>query len=133
MCYLRHRLRILFHRKVMFHSRDIQVFAFLTISWFNQICDVVMSINTWDRVHFWIYLLNHNSLTHQTCSIYRYKQGEYFSEIFWTTWMTRAKFQALFNLATCSSYSTSNYVKFPVFHFFETVNKRELKMVNINY
>ena len=25
-----------------------------------QICDVMMTIKTWDRVHFWIYLLNHN-------------------------------------------------------------------------
>ena len=28
-----------------------------------KICDVMMSISTWDRVHFWIYLLNHNSWT----------------------------------------------------------------------
>ena len=27
----------------------------------------------------------------------------------------------------------TNYVKFPLFHFFEKVNKRELKMKNINY
>ena len=31
-----------------------------------QICDVMMSISTWGRVHFWIYLLKHNSLSHQT-------------------------------------------------------------------
>ena len=32
MCHLKHRLRIfLFHRKIMFHSQDIQVFVFLTI------------------------------------------------------------------------------------------------------
>ena len=41
-----------------------------------------MSINTRDRVHFKIYLLNHSPLTHQTWSIDRYKQGQYFSEIF---------------------------------------------------
>ena len=57
-----------------------------------QICDVMMSINTWDRVDFWIYHLNHNSFTHQTWSIYRYKQGECFSKIFWTIWRTGAKF-----------------------------------------
>ena len=35
MCHLRHRLRIfLFNRKVMFRSRDIQVFVILTILWF---------------------------------------------------------------------------------------------------
>ena len=26
-----------------------------------QICDVMMSISTWHKVHFWIYILNHNS------------------------------------------------------------------------
>ena len=53
-----------------------------------QICDVIMSISIWDRVHFWIYLLNNNSLTHQNWSINRYKQGQYFSEVFWTIWRT---------------------------------------------
>ena len=42
-----------------------------------QICGVMNSISTWDRVHFWIYHLNHNSLTHQTWSIDRCKQGQY--------------------------------------------------------
>ena len=77
-----------------------------------QICDVMMS---------------HSSLTHQTWSIDRYKQGKYFSEIFWTIWRTGTEFQALFNLATCSSYSLTNYVKFLVFHFFKRVNKGEWK------
>ena len=37
MCHLKHRLRIfLFHRKIMFHSQDIQVFVFLTIPWFTK-------------------------------------------------------------------------------------------------
>ena len=49
-----------------------------------QICDGMMSISIWDRVHFWIDLLNHNSLTHQTWSIDWCKQGQYFSETFWT-------------------------------------------------
>ena len=62
-----------------------------------QICDIIMSIRTWDMVYFWIYLLNQNSLTHQTWSIDRYQQRQYFSEIIWMTWMTGAKFQALFN------------------------------------
>ena len=42
-------------------------------------------------------------------------------------------FQVLFNLATCSNYSIINYVKIPVFHFFEKVNEGQLKMVNVNY
>ena len=41
-------------------------------------------------------------------------------------------FQALFDLVTRSDYSITNYVKFPMFHFFERVNKGELDMVNIN-
>ena len=40
-----------------------------------QICYVMTSIAIWGRVHFWIYLLNHNSLSHQTWSSDRYKQG----------------------------------------------------------
>ena len=47
-------------------------------------------------------------------------------------WRTGAKFQALFNLATCSNYSITNYVKIPVFHIFEKVNKGQLKMVNVS-
>ena len=134
MCHLRHRLRIvLFHRKVMFRSPDNQVFVFVTILWFAK------SVTSWwilvykTGCIFWIYLLNHNSLTHQTWPIDRYKEGQYFSEIFWTIWRTGAKFQALFNLAACSNYSVTNYVKFPVFKFFERVNKGELKMVNVSY
>ena len=44
-------LRIfLFHRKVMFRSRDIQdIFNHLLI---YQICDVMMCISTSDSVHF---------------------------------------------------------------------------------
>ena len=36
------------------------------------------------------------------------------------------------NLATCPSYSISNYVKITVFHFFIKVNKEQLKMLNVN-
>ena len=125
----------LFRTKVMFHSRDIQVFVFLTFPWFTE------SVTPWwvlahKTVHFWIYLLNYNSITHQTRSIDRYRQGQYFSEIFRTIGRTGAKFQALFNLAICSNHSINNYAKFPVFHFFFffwKVYKGELKMVNINY
>ena len=42
-------------------------------------------------------------------------------------------FQVLFNLANCSNYSISNYVKIPVFHFFEKMNMGQLKMVDVNY
>ena len=47
-----------------------------------QICDVMMSISAWDRMHFWIYLLNQkNSLSRQAGPVDRYNQGQYFSEI----------------------------------------------------
>ena len=132
MCHLRHRLRtFLFHRKVTFHSRDIQFFFIFNHPMIYQICETMISIGTWGRVHIWIYLLNHNSLTHQTWSIER--QGQYFSEIFWNIWRTGAKFQTLFNLATYSNYSITNYIKSPVFHFFERGNKGHSKMVHINY
>ena len=37
MRHLKHRLRIFFiRRRIMFHSRDIQVFVFLTIPWFTK-------------------------------------------------------------------------------------------------
>ena len=40
-----------------------------------QISDVMMSISTWGWVHFWIYLLSHNSSSHQTWPFDRYNQG----------------------------------------------------------
>ena len=130
MCHLRHTLRItLFHRKVMFHYLNTQIFIFLTISWFTKSVTSWLSISIWDRVHFWIYLLNHNSLIHQTLSIDRYEQEQYFSETFPTIWRTGAMFQALFNLTTCPNYSISNYVKISAFQ----VNKGQLKIVNVNY
>ena len=128
MCHLSHRLRIfLFDMKIMFRLQDIQVFVFLTIRCFTK------SVTSW-----WVLVretcafLNHNSLTHQTWSIDRCKKWQYFPEIFWAIQKTGAKFQALFNLATCYNYSRTDYVKFPVLHFFERVNKGELKMVKIN-
>ena len=128
MFYLSHRLRVfLFHRSYFPFSFPFSSFCVFNHIMIYQICDVMMSISIWDRVRFWIYLLNNNSLTHQTSSINRYKQGEYFSGIFCTIWRTGAKFQTLFNLATCSNYSITNYVKFSVFHFFERGNKGNLK------
>ena len=123
----------LFHSKFMFCSQDIQVFLFYNYTMIYQIFDVMISISIWGRLHFWVYCLNYNSLTLQTWSIDRYKQGEYFSEILWTIWRTGANFQAFFNLATCSNYSVTSYVKFLVFHYFERVNKGESNVVNMNY
>ena len=61
-----------------------------------QICDVMMNITTIGRVHSFTYLLSHDSLSHLTWSIDRYKQGHKFSGIFWTIWRSGAKFQVLF-------------------------------------
>ena len=120
MCHLRHRLRILlFDRKVIFCSRDIQVFLFLTIPWFTK------SVTSWQV------LVNEKRciflLTHQALSIDRYKQGQYFPEIFWTTWRTGANFQAYFSLGTCSNYSITTYIKYPLFHFFWKGQKGRIK------
>ena len=126
-CHLRHRLRIfLFCRKVMLHSQDIQFFIFLTIAWFTE------SVTSW-----WVlvypqliyppnFVNSYSLFTNQTWSIDRYiSKGNIFPESF-------KQFGGM-DLATWSNYSMTNYVKFPVFHFFERMNKVELKMVNFNY
>ena len=41
-----------------------------------RICDVTMSISTWDKIHLWIYLLNYNSRSHQIWPTDRYKQEQ---------------------------------------------------------
>ena len=51
-------------------------FCTLNYPMIYRICDVTMSISTWDEVHFWIYLLNHNLWSDQTWPIDRYKQGQ---------------------------------------------------------
>ena len=104
-----------------------------------QICDVMVSISAW--VHFRIYLLKYNSLSHQTRPADRYKQEQWFLGIFWALWKTGAKFQTLFNWATRSNFSITNYVKIPVFHFFwksekgtiKNGKRQPLKMVRSRY
>ena len=41
-----------------------------------QISDVMVSISTWGKVHFWVYILNHKSWSHQIWPVDRYKQGQ---------------------------------------------------------
>ena len=125
MCHLKHRLRtFLFRRNIMFHSQDIQVFVFLNIPWFTKSVSQDAFLN---------YLWNHNSWSYQTWSVDRYKELQYFSVIFWTIWRTGTRFLVLFNLTTCPNYSITIHVKIPVFHFFEKVNKGQLKMVYFNH
>ena len=58
MWHMRHRLRsFLFVTKIM---NNVSFSGYLSVCIFNHpitynICDIMMSINTWDRVHFWIY------------------------------------------------------------------------------
>ena len=64
----------------MFRSQDIPVFVFLTIPWFTK--SVMMNIGTGDRIHFWIYCLNHSSLSNQTeiCQLIDMNKGNNFQE-----------------------------------------------------
>ena len=115
MCHLRHRLRIfLFHRKVYVSFSRYSSFCVFKHPMIYKICyNIMMSIISCDRVHFWIHLLNRNLLSHGTRPINRCKLGQRFSGIFWIIWRTGAKFQVLFNLRICSNYSVTNYVKIP--------------------
>ena len=58
----------------LFRSHVIPVFEFLNIPWISK--SVTSQWVTWARVHFWIYLLNHNSLSYHTWPIDRYMQSE---------------------------------------------------------
>ena len=99
-------------------------FVFLTIPWFTK------SMTIWSVLVECIFECIFWTITHRpNRQLTDVSKGNILL-IFWTIWRTGAKFQALFNLAACSNYSTTNYVKFPVF---QRVNKGELKMVNINY
>ena len=124
----------LLRRENVFLFQDIQVFVFLTIPWLTK------SVTLW-----WVSV-------HETGCIF-----EYFFEPqpqhFWTTThsvtkfgqlidisksnnfqeQTGATFLVIFYSVTFSNYSITNYVKIPMFHFFEKVNKGQLKMVNIKY
>ena len=134
MCHLSHRLKIyLFRMKIIFRIFVFSRFCIFDNPMIYQICDVMVSISIWDRVHFWIYLLNHNLLSHQTRPINRSKKRQYFSGFFWTIGRTGARFQVLFNLAICSNYLITNYATMPVFWFFEKLYKGQLKMVHVNY
>ena len=88
-----------------------------------------MSISTWDSVHSWIYLLNHNSLTIKLGQMIDITKGKIFSEIFWTIWTTGAV-PGPFQFSNMLQLLNNQYVKFPVLHFLEMMNKGELKMIN---
>ena len=62
----------------MFHYVPLQQYSSFCIFNHPMIYQIMISISTSDRVHFLIYLLNHDLLTHQTWSIDRYKEGDIF-------------------------------------------------------
>ena len=126
MYHLKHKLRI-FRSQDILYLKILLSFCIFNHRMIYQISDVTMSISAWDEVHFWIYL-ERQIISHQTWPVDRYKQGQKFSVIFGTIWETGTRFQVLFNLATCPNYSITKYAKIPVFHFFEKVNKTQLKM-----
>ena len=64
---------ISFHRKVMFHSQDIQVFVFLTVPWFTKF--VIWWVLLHKTGYIFEYILTHNLLSHQTWPIDKFKQG----------------------------------------------------------
>ena len=106
----------------------LKIFKFLYFSPFYDLENLWRHDDTSDRAHFWIYLLNRNSLRHQTWPIEISQTWNFLNSL--EDW---AKFQVLFNVATCSNYSITNHVKISVFHFFEKVNKGHLKTVTVNY
>ena len=63
--------------------------------------------------------------------VYWYKQGQSFTKVFCTILRPGDKFQVLFSLATCSSYSVTNYIKIPVFHLFWKDEKEAFR--NVKY
>ena len=54
-------------------------------------------------------------------------KGNNFQESYEQFGELRLNSRSFFNLATCSNYSLTIYVKIPVFHAFEKVNKGQLK------
>ena len=83
MCHLKHGYEFFCFIETSCSVLEIFQFCIFNYTMIYQICDVMMSIDTWCKVHFWIYLLNHKSLIRQIWSIDRYKQGgKYFSRIF---------------------------------------------------
>ena len=72
MCHLKHRFRFFFILSKNYASFSrYSRFCIFNHPMIYQICDVIMSISTWDKVHFWIYLFTYNSRGDQTTLFYR--------------------------------------------------------------
>ena len=110
------QIKIFICRKVMLYSQDVQVFVFLSIPW--------------DRVHFWIYLFNHISLSHRTWPQIKVREIIFRNLLNsledWGQVAGPFQFRNLLQLLNkqlCEGSSIS---------FFEKVNKGRLEMVNVN-
>ena len=130
MCYLWHRLRIFSFFRSYVPSSRYSSFCILTITWFTQ---SVMS--WWVLVHDTFFNISFEQQLIKSPNLVNcwYKPGQKLWGIFWTIWGTGAKFQDLFNFVVCSNYLITSYVKTPVFHFFEKMNRGQLKKINVNY
>ena len=145
MCDLRHRLTIfhsvkqtwdwvhfwvylLYHNSLcqltdIIQGNNVQEFfkqlERLGLSFNTPTCSNYSIINYVKIPLFHLHLLSHSSLSHQTCPIDSISQGNNFQKFF-------KQFKGLglsYNIATCSKYLIINYVKIPLFHFFQKVNR----------
>ena len=88
----------------------------------------MMIISTWDRVHFLIYLLNHNPpkigqmIDERKGNIFR-KSYEQFGWL-WLSSRPVLNYQPA---------PMTIYVKFLVLHFYERASKVQLQEVHVNY
>ena len=107
------RFLVLFHLHILYLTFVSSHFEFLFQTFWN-----------FDNISFEPQLINS-----QTLPIDRYKQRN----IVFRNLLHNFKDWGFSNLATCSNYSITSYVKISVFHFFEKVNKGQLKLVNVNH
>ena len=132
-CHLRHRLRIfLFHRKVMFHSQDTQVYVFVTIPRFTKLVT-----SWWVLVHeagcnFEYILWNTTHWVPNPGHLIDICKGNNFQESFVQHGGLGLNPRSL-NLAIYSNYWITNHDNIQEFHFFKKVDQGHLKMVNANY
>ena len=119
MCHLKHMLRICFNRLIYVSFSRYSIFRIFNHPMIYQIYDVMMSISTWDRVHFWIYILNQTSLVHQIGQLIDIKNGNNFQESFdqFGGLELRSKSFSIYQPAPIT-----NYARISVFHFYKKVN-----------
>ena len=134
MCHLRCRLKFFyFIGKLCYILKIFKFFVFLTIPWFTKyVTSWWMLVDETGCIFEFMFWTKTHKVTKldQTINTWKGNNFKEPSEQFGR--LALFKFQVLFNLATYSNYSLTNYVKIPVFYFFEKVNKGQLKMVNVH-